>query len=136
MSQSINKVILIGKVGTEPEIRMSQAGKRFANFRLATSESWKDKATGDRKERTEWHSIAVTDDKLCDVISRFVHKGSKVYVEGSIQTRKWTDQSGTEKQMTEIVIRDFSGKLVLLDGAKEKQPPRQDVFGIPDEVPY
>jgi single-strand DNA-binding protein len=115
MAGSVNKVILVGNVGKDPEVRNSQDGSKIVNFSLATSETWNDKASGERKERTEWHRIVVFNDRIGDVVEKYVRKGTKVYVEGSLQTRKWTDQSGTEKYTTEVVIGRFKGELTLLD---------------------
>jgi single-strand DNA-binding protein len=115
MAGSVNKVILIGNLGRDPEIRSFQNGGRVCNLRIATSENWKDKATGERKERTEWHSVAIFNDNLVSVCERFLKKGSKIYVEGQLETRKWTDQSGQERYTTEVVLRPFRGELTLLD---------------------
>ncbi len=116
MAGSVNKVILIGNLGRDPEIRSMQDGGRVANLSLATSESWRDKSSGDRREKTEWHRVVVFNDRLVDVIEKFLKKGSKIYVEGQLQTRKWTDQSGTEKYSTEVVLQKFRGELTMLDG--------------------
>ena len=116
MAGSVNKVILIGNLGRDPEIRNLQDGSRVANLSVATSESWRDKASGERRERTEWHRVVIFNDRLVDVVERFLKKGSKIYVEGQLQTRKWTDQSGQEKYSTEVVIQRFRGDLTLLDG--------------------
>ncbi len=115
MAGSVNKVILVGNVGKDPEVRNSQDGGKIVNFSLATSETWNDRASGERKERTEWHRIVVFNDRIGDVVEKYVRKGSKVYVEGALQTRKWTDQSGVEKYSTEVVIGRFRGELTLLD---------------------
>ena len=116
MAGSVNKVILVGNVGRDPEIRTLQNGGRVASFSLATSENWKDRTTGERREKTEWHRIAVYNDGLIGIIERFVKKGSKLYLEGALETRKWNDQSGQEKYTTEIVLKQFRGELTLLDG--------------------
>jgi single-strand DNA-binding protein len=116
MSGSVNKVILIGNLGRDPEIRSFQNGGKVANLRIATSESWKDKNTGERKERTEWHTVAILNDGLVNVVERFLKKGSKVYIEGQLETRKWQDQSGADKYSTEIVLRGFGSTLQMLDG--------------------
>jgi single-strand DNA-binding protein len=118
MAGSVNKVILVGNVGKDPEIRRTQDGRSIANLSLATSESWRDKATGERKEKTEWHRVVVFNDNLCKVVEQYVRKGSKLYVEGQLQTRKWTDQSGAEKYSTEVVLQGFNGTLTMLDGAR------------------
>jgi single-strand DNA-binding protein len=115
MAGSVNKVILIGNVGKDPEVRNTQDGAKIVQFSLATSETWNDRASGERKERTEWHRIVVFNDRIGDVVEKYVRKGSKVYVEGAVQTRKWTDQSGQEKYTTEIIIGRFRGELTLLD---------------------
>ncbi|MFT8718785.1 single-stranded DNA-binding protein [Acetobacter sp.] len=116
MAGSVNKVILVGFLGKDPEIRTSQNGQKIASLSVATSETWTDKASGERKERTEWSRIVIFNERLADVAERFLRKGRKVYLEGSLQTRKWTDQSGQEKYTTEIVLDRFRGELVLLDG--------------------
>jgi len=115
MAGSVNKVILIGNVGKDPEIRMTQDGRELANITLATSESWKDKMSGERKEKTEWHRIVVFADGLVKIVKNYVKKGSKLYIEGSLQTRKWEDASGNEKYTTEIVLQNFNSTLTLLD---------------------
>ncbi len=119
MAGSVNKVILVGNLGKDPEIRSTQAGQKIVNFTLATSETWNDKASGERKERTEWHRVVVFNERVADVAERYLRKGNKVYVEGSLQTRKWTDQSGQEKYTTEVVIDRFRGDLTLLGGRNE-----------------
>ena len=119
MAGSVNKVILVGNVGKEPEIRSTQDGREIANLTLATSENWKDKSTGERKEKTEWHRIVIFGDGLVNVVKNYVHKGSKLYIEGQLQTRKWNDLSGVEKYSTEVVIHGFSGALTMLDGKRE-----------------
>lgn len=118
MAGSVNKVILVGNLGKDPEIRSTQAGQKIANFTLATSETWNDRASGERKERTEWHRVVVFNERIADVVERFLRKGRKVYVEGSLQTRKWTDQSGQERYTTEVVIDRFRGELTLLDSGR------------------
>jgi single-strand DNA-binding protein len=118
MAGSVNKVILIGNIGKDPEIRSTQSGGKIANLTLATSETWNDKASGERKEKTEWHRVVVFNDRLVDVVERFVKKGRKLYVEGSLQTRKWTDQSGQEKYTTEVVVDRFRGEITLLDSQR------------------
>ena len=116
MAGSVNKVILIGNLGRDPEIRNMQDGGRVANLSLATSESWRDKSSGERREKTEWHRVVIFNDRLVDVVEKFLKKGSKIYVEGQLQTRKWTDQSGVEKYSTEVVLQKFRGELTMLDG--------------------
>ena len=117
MAGSVNKVILIGNLGRDPEIRAFQNGGRVASFSIATSENWKDKSTGEKKERTEWHRISVLNDKLVEVVERYVKKGSKLYIEGQLETRKWTDKDGQEKYTTEVVLRPFRGEITMLDSA-------------------
>ena len=116
MAGSVNKVILVGNLGRDPEIRSLQDGTRVANLSIATSENWRDKTTGERREKTEWHRIVIFNDRLVDVVERFVKKGSKLYVEGQLQTRKWTDQQGQERYSTEVVLQRFRGELTMLDG--------------------
>ncbi len=116
MAGSVNKVILIGNLGRDPEIRSMQDGGRVANLSLATSESWRDKSSGERREKTEWHRVVIFNDRLVDVVERYLKKGAKIYVEGQLQTRKWTDQSGVEKYSTEVVLQKFRGELTMLDG--------------------
>ena len=116
MAGSVNKVILIGNLGRDPEVRNFQNGGKVCNLRIATSETWKDKQSGERKERTEWHSVAIFNEGLVRVVEQYLKKGSKVYVEGQLETRKWTDQSGAEKYTTEVVLRGFGGTLTMLDG--------------------
>jgi single-strand DNA-binding protein len=118
MAGSVNKVILIGNLGRDPEIRSTQNGTRIANLSLATSESWRDRNSGERKERTEWHRVVIFDDKLVEVVEKYVKKGSKLYIEGALQTRKWTDNTGAEKYTTEVVLQRFRGELTMLDGAR------------------
>lgn len=116
MAGSVNKVILIGNLGQDPEIRTFQNGGRVANLRVATSESWKDRNTGERRERTEWHRVAIMAEGLVGVVERYLKKGSKVYLEGQLETRKWQDQSGQDRYTTEVVLRPFGSTLVMLDG--------------------
>src|SRR6201990_1317492 len=117
MAGSVNKVILVGNLGKDPEIRRTQDGRPIANLSVATSESWRDKATGERKEKTEWHRIVIFNEGLCKVAEQYLKKGAKVYIEGAIQTRKWTDQSGVEKYSTEIVLNGYGSVLTMLDKA-------------------
>lgn len=116
MAGSVNKVILIGNLGKDPEIRSLNDGSKVVNLRIATSESWKDRQSGERKERTEWHQVVIFNENLVRVAESYLRKGSKVYLEGALQTRKWTDQSGTEKYTTEIVLQRYRGELTMLDG--------------------
>jgi single-strand DNA-binding protein len=115
MAGSVNKVILVGNMGKDPEVRTTQDGTKIVNLTLATSETWNDRASGERKERTEWHRVVIFNDRVADVAERFLKKGAKIYVEGSLQTRKWTDQSGQERYTTEVVIGRFNGQLTMLD---------------------
>src|SRR6185295_18779866 len=115
MAGSVNKVILVGNLGKDPEIRNTQDGREIANLTLATSESWKDKNSGERKEKTEWHRVVIFNDRLIPIVKQYLKKGAKVYVEGALQTRKWTDQSGQEKYSTEVVLQNFNGTLTMLD---------------------
>src|SRR6478672_2230754 len=116
MAGSVNKVILIGNLGKDPEIRRTQDGRPIANLSVATSESWRDKATGERKEKTEWHRVVIFNEGLCKIAEQYLKKGAKVYLEGALQTRKWTDQSGVEKYSTEVVLQGFNSTLTMLDG--------------------
>ena len=115
MAGSVNKVILIGNLGRDPEVRQLPDGNPVINMSVATSESWKDRQSGERRERTEWHRVVIFNERLADVAQRFLHKGSKVYLEGQLQTRKWTDQSGQERYTTEVVLGRFRGELTMLD---------------------
>lgn len=115
MAGSVNKVILIGNLGADPEVRRTQDGRPIANLRVATSETWRDKATGERKEKTEWHRVVIFNEGLCRVAEQYLKKGAKVYIEGQLQTRKWTDQSGQEKYSTEVVLQGFNSQLTMLD---------------------
>ncbi|HEX3881583.1 MAG TPA: single-stranded DNA-binding protein [Stellaceae bacterium] len=117
MAGSINKVILVGNLGRDPELRSTQDGTRIANLNLATSESWRDRNSGERKERTEWHRVVIFNERLVEIAEKYLRKGSKIYVEGALQTRKWTDNAGVEKYSTEIVLQKFRGELTMLDGA-------------------
>ena len=121
MAGSVNKVILVGNLGRDPEIRSLNNGDRVANLRIATSETWRDKATGERKEKTEWHRVVIFNENIVKVVENYLKKGSTVYVEGSLQTRKWTDQQGVEKYSTEIVIQRFNGQLTMLGGRGDSQ---------------
>ena len=125
MSGSVNKVILVGNLGRDPEIRHTQAGDRIANLSVATSESWRDKASGERKERTEWHRVVVFDDKLAEVAEKYLKKGSKVYLEGQLQTRKWQDQSGQDRYSTEVVLQRYRGVLTMLSARDSAAEPER-----------
>ena len=116
MAGSVNKVILIGNLGADPEIKRTQDGRPIANLRIATSETWRDKNSGERKEKTEWHRVVIFNEGLCKVAEQYLKKGAKVYIEGQLQTRKWTDQSGVEKYSTEVVLQNFNSTLTMLDG--------------------
>lgn len=116
MAGSVNKVILIGNLGRDPEVRTFQNGGKVCNLRIATSETWKDKSTGERRERTEWHSVAIFQEGLVRIAEQYLRKGSKVYIEGQLQTRKWQDQSGQDRYSTEVVLQGFGGTLTMLDG--------------------
>jgi single-strand DNA-binding protein len=116
MAGSVNKVILVGNLGRDPEVRSMQDGRNMVNMSVATSETWRDRQSGERKERTEWHRVVIFNEKLAEVAQKFVKKGAKVYVEGQLSTRKWTDQSGQERYTTEVVIPRFGGALTMLDG--------------------
>ena len=120
MAGSINKVILVGNLGAEPEVRATQDGREICNLRIATSESWKDRNTGERKEKTEWHRVVIFNDNLVRVAKDYLHKGSKVYIEGQLQTRKWTNKEGQEQYSTEVVLQGFNGNLTMLDGPRER----------------
>lgn len=137
---SVNKVILIGNLGSDPEIKSFQNGGKIANLRIATSESWKDKQSGERKERTEWHSVVLQSDGLVGVAERFLKKGSKVYIEGQLRTRKWQDQSGNDRYSTEVILNGFNSSLVMLDGKKDSGGQSQGGYaggsdgGAPDDL--
>lgn len=149
MAGSVNKVILIGNLGRDPDVRHAQTGDKIVQLNLATSESWKDRGSGERRERTEWHRVVIFNPHLAEIAEKYLHKGSKVYVEGQLQTRKWTDQSGQEKYTTEVVLTKFRGELTLLDGREGEgrseaaprsggqgggwEPPPDD---LSDEIPW
>jgi single-strand DNA-binding protein len=120
MAGSVNKVILVGNLGRDPEIRRTQDGRPIANLSVATSESWRDKNTGERKEKTEWHRVVIFSEPLCKVVEQYLKKGARVYLEGQLQTRKWQDQSGQEKYTTEVVLQGFNSQLVMLDRAGDR----------------
>ena len=119
MAGSVNKVILIGNLGADPDIKRTQDGRPIANLSIATSESWRDKNSGERREKTEWHRVVIFNEGLCKIAESYLKKGSKVYIEGALQTRKWTDQSGQDKYSTEVVLQGFNGNLTMLDGRNE-----------------
>ena len=116
MAGSVNKVILIGNLGKDPEIRRTQDGRPIANLRIATSDSWRDKTTGEKREKTEWHSVVIFNENLCKIAEQYLKKGSKVFIEGSLQTRKWQGQDGQDRYSTEVVLQGFNGNLTMLDG--------------------
>lgn len=151
MAGSVNKVILIGNIGRDPEVRHTQNGDPIVSFSLATAESWRDKSTGERKEKTEWHNVVIFNDKIGKIAEQYCKKGSKVYLEGQLQTRKWQDKEGTDRYSTEVVLQRFRGELTLLDGPKdsekrEERPARKEpeTFGkkpapsrdFIDDVPF
>jgi single-strand DNA-binding protein len=142
MAGSVNKVILIGNLGRDPEVRSFQNGGKVCNLNIATSESWKDKNSGERKERTEWHSVAIFQEGLVRIAEQYLKKGSKVYIEGQLQTRKWQDQSGNDRYSTEVVLQGFGGTLTMLDGpsgggqqsgGNYDAPPSHD---LDDKIPF
>lgn len=145
MAGSLNKVILIGNLGRDPEIRSTSDGKEIANFSIATSESWKDKMTGDRKDKTEWHRVVCFNEGLVRVIKNYVKKGTKLYIEGQLQTRKWVDNDNQEKYTTEVVLQNYNSNLILLDSRGEAIPnqpgstnnnPTFDNSDLDDEIPF
>src|SRR6218665_918252 len=119
MAGSVNKVILVGNVGADPEIRRTQSGTPIANLRIATSETWRDRDSGERREKTEWHNVVVFNEGLCKVVEQYVKKGAKLYIEGQLQTRKWQDQTGNDRYSTEVVLQGFNSTLTMLDGRGE-----------------
>jgi single-strand DNA-binding protein len=152
MAGSVNKVILVGNLGADPEIRSLNSGDRVANLRVATSETWRDKSSGERKEKTEWHRVVIFNKNLAEIAEKYLRKGAKVYVEGSLQTRKWTDKDGQEKYSTEIVLQNFRGELTMLDskgegggsggrgsyggGGASDAPASFDRSDMDDEIPF
>ena len=149
MAGSVNKVILVGNLGKDPEVRRTQDGKAIANLSIATSETWRDKNTGERKEKTEWHRVVIFSEPLCKVVEQYLKKGAKVYVEGQLQTRKWTDQSGVDKYSTEVVLQGYGATLTMLDkptGRSEAEPTNEYAAApgasvrptddMQDEVPF
>jgi single-strand DNA-binding protein len=121
MAGSVNKVILVGNLGKDPEVRTFQNGGRVASFSIATSESWKDKTSGEKKEKTEWHRVSIFNENLVGIVERYLKKGAKVYIEGQLETRKWTDKEGKERYSTEVVLRPYRGELTMLDGANSNR---------------
>ncbi|MBM3547426.1 MAG: single-stranded DNA-binding protein [Alphaproteobacteria bacterium] len=154
MAGSVNKVILVGNLGRDPEVRNTQDGRKVVNLSLATSESWRDRQSGERKERTEWHRVVIFNENLAEVAEKYLRKGAKVFIEGQLQTRKWTDQSGAEKYTTEVVLQRYRGELTMLDGrgdsgaggghtaefaesAPSSPPPRKGGSAdLDDEIPF
>ena len=141
MAGSVNKVTLIGNLGRDPEVRNTQNGDKIVNLSLATSETWKDKNTGERKEKTEWHRVVIFNDRLADVAEKYLSKGSKVYLEGALQTRKWTDKDNNEKHTTEVVLQRFRGELTMLDGKGDDARPARGGGGetapdLDDSIPF
>lgn len=146
MAGSVNKVIIVGNLGRDPEIRSMPNGDRVANLSVATSETWKDKSSGERKEKTEWHRVTIFNDNIVKVVESYVKKGSTVYIEGALQTRKWTDQAGVEKYSTEIVVSRFKGELTMLGGRSEggsgeaREPVQQSApaqsYDLNDDIPF
>ncbi|HJO69811.1 MAG TPA: single-stranded DNA-binding protein [Rhodospirillales bacterium] len=155
MAGSVNKVILVGNLGRDPEVRYAQDGKKIVNFSMATSETWRDRQTGDRREKTEWHRVVIFNDRLADVAEQYLHKGSKVYIEGALQTRKWTGNDGQERYTTEVALSRFRGELTMLDsrgqegGAPAGEPefasdspaadetaPATPAADLDDEIPF
>lgn len=132
MAGSVNKVILIGNLGADPEVKTFQDGGQVCNFRIATSERWKDRDTGEQKERTQWHSVAIFNEGIVRVAEQYLRKGSKVYIEGQLETRKWQDQSGQDRYTTEVVLRPYRGGLTLLDSRNDKSCARSDNYQAPD----
>ncbi|PRA53868.1 single-stranded DNA-binding protein [Ochrobactrum sp. MYb68] len=140
MSGSVNKVILVGHLGADPEIRRLNSGDQIANLRIATSENWRDRQTGERKDRTEWHSVVIFNENLAKVAEQYLKKGAKVYIEGALQTRKWQDQNGNDRYSTEIVLQKFRGELQILDsrndGNANSNQSSSAARDLDDEIPY
>lgn len=146
MSGSINKVILVGNVGRDPEVRSTQDGTKIVNLTLATSERWRDRNSGEQRERTEWHRVVIFNEGLAKIAEQYIRKGSSIYVEGQLQTRKWTDQSGTEKYTTEVVLQRYRGEIALLGSKSDSQqqssgggyggPPQGGPSGMDEEIPF
>lgn len=145
MAGSVNKAILVGNLGRDPEVRTTQSGDKIVNLSLATSESWRDKRTGERRDATEWHRVTIFSNGLAEIAESYLRKGSKIYVEGKLQTRKWQDQSGQDRYTTEVVLQPYNGKLVMLDGANGQGVSRDQPNSAPaashtaeldDEIPF
>lgn len=133
---SVNKVILIGNLGRDPEVRSMSSGDPVVNLSLATSERWKDKSSGEQREKTEWHRVVIFDERLCDVAQKYLRKGSKIYIEGQLQTRKWTDQQGVEKYSTEVVLKRFNGVLTMLDSRSDQGEQPEPQVSLDDDIPF
>ena len=133
---SVNKVILIGNLGRDPEVRSMSSGDPVVNLSLATSERWKDKSSGEQREKTEWHRVVVFDERLCDVAQKYLRKGSKIYIDGQLQTRKWTDQQGVEKYSTEVVLKRFNGVLTMLDSRSDQSEQPAPQVSLDDDIPF
>ena len=133
---SVNKVILIGNLGRDPEVRSMSSGDPVVNLSLATSERWKDKSSGEQREKTEWHRVVVFDERLCDVAQKYLRKGSKIYIEGQLQTRKWTDQQGVEKYSTEVVLKRFNGVLTMRDSRSDQSEQPAPQVSLDDDIPF
>ncbi len=141
MAGSINKVIVLGNLGRDPEVRTAQDGSKIVSFSVATTESWKDKNSGERKDHTEWHRVVVFNPNLADICEKYLHKGSKVYLEGQLQTRKWQDKDGIEKYTTEVIIPRFKGEITLLDSRQSDNmdvsiAPTEQPINIDDDIPF
>lgn len=136
MSLSVNKVILIGNLGKDPEIKQAADGSRVVHLSVATSEQWKDKASGQKKDRTEWHRVVIFNDRLAEIVEKYLKKGSRVYIDGRLQTRKWEDNAGIERYSTEVVISKFKGELILLDGKQGEKEPILPGFDEPSYESY
>jgi single-strand DNA-binding protein len=133
---SVNKVILVGNLGRDPEVRSMSSGDPVVNLSLATSERWKDKSSGEQREKTEWHRVVIFDERLCDVAQKYLRKGSKIYIEGQLQTRKWTDQQGVEKYSTEVVLKRFNGVLTMLDSRSDQREQPEPQVSLDDDIPF
>jgi single-strand DNA-binding protein len=131
---SVNKVILVGNVGQDPELRATTDGKEIANFSIATTESWKDKNTGEKKEKTEWHRVVVFSQGLVGIVKNYVKKGSKLYIEGQLQTRKWTDNNGVDKYSTEIILQNFNSTLQIVGGGEQRTTKKEESDGWREKV--
>lgn len=133
MSGSLNRVMIIGNLGRDPEIKSSQTGSRFASLSVATSESWRDKRSGEKHEKVEWHRVVVFNEHLVGIVEKYLRKGAKVYVEGALKTRKWTDNAGTERYSTEVVLQNYGGQIVMLGGGEDDEPATDSALRAPRE---